>query len=154
MALTPEEKDLITEEINNHPLWATASIKIITEYLNAEGSSINDIYVDSVETIVVKKRKLLRRMLDSEVIALYDYIATPDTNNKKIVKMFYESDNEFTITEPKAKSIFYILHSDNIISSETLESLEMLSKVKVSRSYELIGRELLESDIMEVFING
>ena len=147
MALTPEQLITLKSEIDNDPILSGQGRDIkISGALNTEGSALVESWILSDKKKDVDKQTLLNLIPDEELVAFQDYLVSVDVISRAM-KFRLDAAPTINMADVRVRENIDALSVGEVFSADTQATLKRLGEVKTSRSQELFGIQITESDV-------
>lgn len=170
MSLTPGEKTVLLNEINNDPLNLGYSGKTAVEIatlMNEPGSASFVSWLPSLVPVFVTGAQLLNLVASIDgltsplnvfgvgVSELVHWMQTSNDPYADVINYFWDASAVIDITEAEARNIVDYLagvampQTRTLISEAAMSAVLRLGEVLLDRAREILGRFVTEQDIVE-----
>ena len=137
--------DGLQDEINAHSEFVGAGKKVIMAALNTDGTANVETWVTSTDTIKVPKGDMLAILSPASQLNLANFMAS-GTDSAKVFNLFYNSHEQFKVTDSVFITMLNSLYSAEIITESEKNAILRLGERSISRSEELFDRKITLGD--------
>lgn len=148
--MTPEEQTLLQAELANNPALQGRAASLVQRDLTAAGSSVVETWVVADSERRILKSLLLSYISIANLAAFSDWLETNISDTAKAFRMFWHANDEFDMTNDRARLLVGFLASQELISADEQVEILRMGEVLQSRSQELFGRQLSLEEVEEV----
>lgn len=148
--MTPEEQTLLQAELANNPALQGRAASLVQRNLTAAGSSVVETWVVADSERRILKSLLLSYISIANLAAFSDWLETNISDTAKAFRLFWYANDEFDMTNDRARLLVGFLASQELISVDEQVEILRMGEVLQSRSQELFGRQLSLEEVEEV----